>query len=164
MGSVGVQEMIVIFVVALVLFGPKKLPELGRTLGRAISEFRRASNELKTTFEQQMHSLERENESIKEITQSYTNEVYSHYDSPYYDSGGYRSEPYDSTASDPYTVDASATQGVESSESVPVAEATPAIEGTVPRTPGTELAATSEPVSETEAPVSGSEPADTQKS
>ena len=50
MGTVGVQEMIVIFVIALVLFGPKKLPELGRTIGKAITEFRRASNDLKATL------------------------------------------------------------------------------------------------------------------
>jgi TatA/E family protein of Tat protein translocase len=49
MGTLGIQEMIVIFVIALVLFGPKKLPELGRTIGKAITEFRRASNDLKAT-------------------------------------------------------------------------------------------------------------------
>ena len=41
-GTLGMQEMIVIFMLALVLFGPKKLPELGRTIGKAITEFRRA--------------------------------------------------------------------------------------------------------------------------
>ena len=51
MGPVGVQEMIVIFLVALVLFGPKKLPELGKTIGKAITEFRRAQSELKSTFD-----------------------------------------------------------------------------------------------------------------
>ena len=51
MGPIGMQEMIALFVVALLLFGPKKLPELGRTLGKALTEFRRAKNELKTTFE-----------------------------------------------------------------------------------------------------------------
>ena len=45
MGPVGVQEMIVIFLVALVLFGPKKLPELGKTIGKAITEFRRAQSD-----------------------------------------------------------------------------------------------------------------------
>src|SRR5437899_1982880 len=59
-GTLGVQEMIVIFIVALVLFGPKKLPELGRTIGKAITEFRRASSDLKATFEREMQSLERE--------------------------------------------------------------------------------------------------------
>ena len=79
MGPVGVQEMVVIFLVALVLFGPKKLPELGKTIGKAITEFRRAQSELKSTFESHMRELEKENESIKEVTRSYTNEIYNHY-------------------------------------------------------------------------------------
>ena len=60
MGPIGVQEMLMIFLIALLLFGPKKLPELGRTLGKALSEFRRAKNELKNTFESHLHELERE--------------------------------------------------------------------------------------------------------
>jgi sec-independent protein translocase protein TatA len=43
LGTLGVQEMVVIILVALVLFGPKKLPELGRTIGKALTEFRRAT-------------------------------------------------------------------------------------------------------------------------
>ena len=50
LGTLGTSEMIFIFILALVLFGPKKLPEIGRTIGKAITEFRRASNELKTTL------------------------------------------------------------------------------------------------------------------
>ena len=57
------QEMVFIFLLALVLFGPKKLPEIGRTVGKAVTEFRRASNELKTTFEREMQNLEQETES-----------------------------------------------------------------------------------------------------
>ena len=60
MGPIGVPEMVAIFVIALLLFGPKKLPELGRTLGKAITEFRRASNELKSTFESHLGDLEKE--------------------------------------------------------------------------------------------------------
>jgi TatA/E family protein of Tat protein translocase len=60
MGPIGVQEMIAIFLIALLLFGPKKLPELGRMLGKALTEFRRAKNELKNTFESHMAELERE--------------------------------------------------------------------------------------------------------
>lgn len=47
-------ELIIIFVVALVIFGPKKLPELGRSLGRSLSEFKRASNELKHTLDEEI--------------------------------------------------------------------------------------------------------------
>jgi TatA/E family protein of Tat protein translocase len=50
MGPLDWPEIVFIFVLALLLFGPKKLPELGRTLGRAMTEIRRASNELKATF------------------------------------------------------------------------------------------------------------------
>ena len=45
---------------ALLLFGPKKLPELGKTLAKALGEFRRASTELKSTFEREMNAIERE--------------------------------------------------------------------------------------------------------
>ena len=47
MFGLGMQEMIVIFVIALLIFGPKKLPDLGRSLGRGLAEFKRASEELK---------------------------------------------------------------------------------------------------------------------
>src|SRR5690242_602732 len=58
MGPLGYPEMIFIFFLALILFGPKKLPELGRTVGKALTEFRRASNELKSTFDREMKNLE----------------------------------------------------------------------------------------------------------
>jgi sec-independent protein translocase protein TatA len=58
MGSIGVPELIIIFVVALIVFGPKKLPELGKSLGKGIAEFRKASNELRSTFEQGVSSIE----------------------------------------------------------------------------------------------------------
>ena len=72
MGPIGMQEMVVIFLVALVLFGPKKLPELGKTLAKAITEFRRAQSDLKATFEREMHALEKETESLKEATRQAT--------------------------------------------------------------------------------------------
>ena len=53
-GSIGMPELIVIFVIALIIFGPSKLPELGRSLGRSINEFKRASNELKNTLEEEI--------------------------------------------------------------------------------------------------------------
>lgn len=83
MGPLGVPEMIFIFVLALLIFGPKKLPELGRSLGKGMAEFRRASNELKSTFEREMNNLERENESVKEVTSQYA--ATPNYDYPYED-------------------------------------------------------------------------------
>ena len=54
LGSVGVPELIIIFTIALIIFGPRKLPELGKSLGRSINEFKRASNELKSTLEEEV--------------------------------------------------------------------------------------------------------------
>jgi TatA/E family protein of Tat protein translocase len=51
MFGLSVQELIFILVLALLIFGPKRLPEIGRTIGRGLSEFRRASNELKRSIE-----------------------------------------------------------------------------------------------------------------
>jgi TatA/E family protein of Tat protein translocase len=136
MGPVGVQEIIVIFLVALVLFGPKKLPELGKTIGKAITEFRRAQSELKSTFEGHMRELEKEHESIKEITHSYTSEIQNHYtdyDSPYDGSASYLPDSHESTAANPSTVSVPAPQGAES----PVPHETPA-NGTVARTTASE--------------------------
>jgi sec-independent protein translocase protein TatA len=120
MGPLGVQEMVVIFLVALLLFGPRKLPELGKTIGKAITEFRRAQSELKATFEGHMRELEKENESIKEVTRSYTNEIYnsfSDYDSSYNDSGADHPELNQSTTASPSTVSVPALQGAESTVS-----------------------------------------------
>ena len=54
MGNLGVQELLVIFVIALVIFGPKKLPELGKSLGKGIAEFKKASTELTKQWEEEV--------------------------------------------------------------------------------------------------------------
>jgi TatA/E family protein of Tat protein translocase len=53
-GSIGFPELLVIFVIALIVFGPKKLPDLGRSLGKSLAEFKRASNELRNTLEEEV--------------------------------------------------------------------------------------------------------------
>ncbi len=57
-GPLGFQEMMVIMVLALMLFGPRKLPQIGKTLGKSLAEFRRTSNELKNTLEREVQMEE----------------------------------------------------------------------------------------------------------
>jgi sec-independent protein translocase protein TatA len=61
MFDIGLQELVVIFVIALLVFGPKNLPQLGRSLGRAMREFKRASDEFRSTIETnlEMHEPDR---------------------------------------------------------------------------------------------------------
>jgi len=117
MFSLGWQETVFIFVLALLIFGPKKLPELGKTIGKALTEFRRASSELKSTFDREMSSIEQENQSLKEVTSEYSPDNYNYdynYDSSNYDGEHHGSSSTDSTPPDSSTVGASADQGAES--------------------------------------------------
>jgi TatA/E family protein of Tat protein translocase len=119
MGPLGWQETVFIFVLALLIFGPKKLPELGKNLAKGLAEFRRASNELKATFDREMKALERENESVtsslKEVTKSFNFDEHNYDYSSYYDgSAPYGSVSHDSTVTSTPTLSASATQGAES--------------------------------------------------
>ncbi|HZU27236.1 MAG TPA: twin-arginine translocase TatA/TatE family subunit, partial [Bryobacteraceae bacterium] len=99
----------------LVLFGPRKLPELGRTIGKALTEFRRASSDLRSTFEREMQNLEREDESLKEVTHQTANEIYHHVNFGYgYDDNGHASENVSSETTHPSTVGASEVPGAES--------------------------------------------------
>ena len=69
MGPLGIPELIFIFVLALLIFGPRKLPELGRTFGKSMAEFRRASNDLRNTFHREMDTIDRENQDLKDVAQ-----------------------------------------------------------------------------------------------
>lgn len=56
--NLGFPEMLFIFLLALIIFGPKKLPEIGRQIGRALNEFKRASNEFKAQIESEISQLD----------------------------------------------------------------------------------------------------------
>jgi TatA/E family protein of Tat protein translocase len=62
-GSLGIQEMILIFIIALIVFGPKRLPEIGRTIGKALGEFKKATDDFKNTIEREVHV-----EELKQLT------------------------------------------------------------------------------------------------
>ena len=67
LGPIGMQELIIIFVIALIVFGPRKLPQLGKSLGRSIAEFKRASSELRNTLEDEIHVEETKKEIMEPI-------------------------------------------------------------------------------------------------
>jgi sec-independent protein translocase protein TatA len=69
-GPIGMPELLIIFVIALIIFGPRKLPELGKSLGRSLAEFKRASNDLRHTLEEEIRVEETRQESTKESTSS----------------------------------------------------------------------------------------------
>lgn len=120
MGPIGVPEMIFIFVLALLIFGPKKLPELGRSFGKGLAEFRRASTELKSTFQREMDNIDAETKTVKETASEIKRDVktsyyddteedyYSDYDSP--SSTKAASSPAVSSGSPAKTVEAGKTE------------------------------------------------------
>lgn len=146
MGPVGVPEMFLIFTLALLLFGPKKLPELGRMLGKGLSEFRRAKNELKSTFETHMRELEKETQ-IESPSYSSTSDYsskaypypydeYSHSGSENGYSSGVSSESQDAS---PKPHDAEAAEPAHTNSSIESTDSTTEqthITGTVPRSNG----------------------------
>lgn len=64
-GSIGMPELIIILTLALIIFGPRKLPELGRSLGRSLGEFKRASNELRSTLDEEIR-LEEQRSAVRQ--------------------------------------------------------------------------------------------------
>jgi len=64
-GSIGMPELIIILVLALIIFGPRKLPELGKSLGRSLNEFKKASTDLQNTLEQEIKIEEQKEQADK---------------------------------------------------------------------------------------------------
>jgi sec-independent protein translocase protein TatA len=118
MGPLGPEEMVAIFILALLLFGPKELPKLGRTIGKAMTEFRRAQAELKSTFNKSMQDLERET-GIKELTATAFNSNSYNYDASSYDTTYYDGS-YNSTVTTTQANGASVPQGAESTASLQI--------------------------------------------
>src|SRR5260221_14771562 len=82
-GSIGMPELIIIFVIALIIFGPRKLPELGRSLGKSLAEFKRASNELRSTLEEEIRVEEQAKvEPPKAVEPVPASPVQDHVDAP----------------------------------------------------------------------------------
>ena len=67
-GPIGMPELIIILVIALIIFGPRKLPELGKSLGRSLNEFKKASTDLQNTLEQEI-KLEEQKEQAAKVRQ-----------------------------------------------------------------------------------------------
>jgi len=150
------QEIMLIFLLALLLFGPKKLPELGKLLGKGLTEFRRAKSELTSTFESHLHELERE--TRLETTPVSSTPDYSSPHDPYpYDEYGQSDPSYGSTdslnqeshetapsyetaetaVSEPSTASATATQDAEANREHAASISSP-VAGTVPRSNGSQ--------------------------
>ena len=93
MGPLGMGEIIVLFILALLMFGPKKLPELGKTFGKGMAEFKRASNELKTTFQREMDNIEHETKDVKtlarDVKRGVTTSYYDDNEDDYYNDYDY---------------------------------------------------------------------------
>src|SRR5579885_2966946 len=83
-GSIGMPELIIIFVIALIIFGPRKLPELGRSLGKSLAEFKRASNELRSTLEEEIRVEEQRArmEEQRAKTEAAAGSAHDHVDAP----------------------------------------------------------------------------------
>ena len=132
MGPIGMGEVIVLFILALLIFGPKKLPELGKTFGKGMAEFKRASNELRSTFQREMDNIEHETREVKNLSSSVSRDI----STSYYDDNEedyYSDYDYDGSQSGAAATDSSS-KNSDNGDSSSEAAAAPA-EGTAAETP-----------------------------
>jgi len=132
MGPIGMGEVIVLFILALLIFGPKKLPELGKTFGKGMAEFKRASNELRSTFQREMDNIEHETREVKNLSSSVSRDI----STSYYDDNEedyYSDYDYDGSQSGGAATDSSS-KSSDNGDSSSEAATAPA-EGTAAETP-----------------------------
>jgi TatA/E family protein of Tat protein translocase len=118
--GLGMPEVVLILVIALIVFGPRKLPELGKSLGQAMSQFRKASDEFKRTWEQEVE--------LDKVRKSDTN-YSSNQDSHYHSDSGYGTESdfnYGAGSSNTDSLSASEAAAQPSTETTPAALPEPA--------------------------------------
>jgi len=101
-GSLGVPELLLIFVVILIVFGPRRIPEIGRTLGKAMGEFRKATDDLKSTIEREVRL-----EELKKVAPPTMSELTTPFESVARD----LSTPFDLSRSEPVGAEAAAADG-----------------------------------------------------
>ena len=73
--NLGFPEIIMIFIIALLVFGPKKLPELGKSLGKGLREFKKATDELKSNWDEQLKDVEKSVNEVRDTVHSATRDI-----------------------------------------------------------------------------------------